>query len=87
MVVGAGPKPASQELPHPTRFQHVVPPTRLRLEFPRESSLILRFAGKVGNPCRQSRGIDPPVMCVRVCVCVCACARAFCRDLNEAPEG
>ena len=42
-------------------FQHVVPPTRLRLEFPRDTGLILRFAGKVGNPCRQSRGIDPPV--------------------------
>ena len=42
-------------------FQHVVPPTRLRLEFPRETGLILRFAGKVGNPCRQSRGIDTPV--------------------------
>ena len=38
-------------------FQHVVPPTRLRLEFPRETGLILRFAGTVGNPCRQIRGI------------------------------
>ena len=30
-------------------------------EFPRETGLILRCAGKVGTPCRQSRGIDPPV--------------------------
>ena len=26
------------------------------LKFPRETGLILRCAGKVGNPCRQSRG-------------------------------
>ena len=31
------------------------------VEFPRETGLILRCAGKVGTPCRQSRGIDPPV--------------------------
>ena len=31
-------------------FRHVTPPTRLRLEFPRETGLILRCAGKVGNP-------------------------------------
>ena len=31
-------------------FQHVAPPTRLRLEFPCETGLILRCAGKVGNP-------------------------------------
>ena len=31
-------------------FQHVVPPTRLRLEFPRETGLILTCAGKLGNP-------------------------------------
>ena len=31
------------------------------LEFPPETGLILRFAGKVGNPCRQSRGIDTPL--------------------------
>ena len=42
-------------------FPHVAPPTRLRLEFPSETGLILRCAGKVGTPCRQSRGIDPPV--------------------------
>ena len=33
------------------------PPTRLRLEFPCETGLILTCAGKVGTPCRQSRGI------------------------------
>ena len=37
-------------------FQHVVPPTRLRLEFPRETGLILRFAGKVGNPLQTKQG-------------------------------
>ena len=42
-------------------FQHVAPPTRLSLEFPRETGLILRCTGKVGIPSRQSRGIDPPV--------------------------
>ena len=41
-------------------FPHVAPPTRLHLEFPSETGLILRCAGKVGTPCRQSRGIDPP---------------------------
>ena len=41
-------------------FPHVAPPTRLRLEFPSETGLILRCVGKVGTPCRQSRGIDPP---------------------------
>ena len=29
---------------------NVAPPTRLRLEFPRETGLILRCAGKVGKP-------------------------------------
>ena len=42
-------------------FQHVVPPMRLRLEFPRETGLILRRAGKSGNLSKQSRGIDPPL--------------------------
>ena len=42
-------------------FLHVAPPTSLRLEFPSETGLILRCAGNVGTPCRQSRGIDPPV--------------------------
>ena len=37
-------------------FQHVVPPTRLRLEFPRETGLILRFAGNVGNPLQTKQG-------------------------------
>ena len=40
-------------------FQHVVPPTRLRLEFPRETGLILRFAGKVGNPLQTKQGNRP----------------------------
>ena len=40
-------------------FQHVVPPTRLRLEFPRETSLILRFAGKVGNPLQTKQRNRP----------------------------
>ena len=31
-------------------FPHVAPPTRLHLQFPRETGLILRRAGKVGNP-------------------------------------
>ena len=31
-------------------FRRVAPTTRLRLEFPRETGLILRCAGKVGNP-------------------------------------
>ena len=37
-------------------FRHVAPPTRLRLEFPRETSLILRCAGKVGNPFTHKAG-------------------------------
>ena len=37
-------------------FQHVVPPTRLHLEFPQETGLILRFAGKVGNPLQTKQG-------------------------------
>ena len=39
----------------------MAPPTKLRIEFPHETGLILSCAGKVGPPCRQSRGIDPPV--------------------------
>ena len=42
-------------------FQHVAPPTRLRLEFPRETGLILRCAGKVGYPFQTKQGINPPV--------------------------
>ena len=46
----------------PADVGNLIPgPTRLRLEFPSETGLILRCAGKVGTPCRQSRGIDPPV--------------------------
>ena len=40
-------------------FQHVVPPTRLCLEFPRETGLILRCAGKVGNPLQTKQGNRP----------------------------
>ena len=42
-------------------FWHLAPPTRLCLEFPRQTGLILRCVRKVGNYSRQSRGIDPPV--------------------------
>ena len=35
---------------------NVAPPTRLRLEFPRETGLILRCAGKVGNPLQTKQG-------------------------------
>ena len=31
-------------------FPHVAPPTRLYLQFPRETGLILRCDGKIGNP-------------------------------------
>ena len=37
-------------------FRKVAPPTRLRLEFPRETSLILRCDGKVGNPFQTKQG-------------------------------
>ena len=40
-------------------FQHVAPPTRLRLELPRENGLILRCAGKVGNPLQTEQGSRP----------------------------
>ena len=40
-------------------FQHVAPPTRLRLEFPRETGLILRRAGKYGNPFQTKQGNRP----------------------------
>ena len=40
-------------------FQNVAPPTRLRLEFPRETSLILRYIGKVGNPFQTKQGNRP----------------------------
>ena len=36
--------------------QRVAPPTRLLLEFPCETSLILRCAGKVGNPFQTKQG-------------------------------
>ena len=37
-------------------FWKVAPPTRLRLEFPRETGLILKCDGKVGNPLQTKRG-------------------------------
>ena len=40
-------------------FRHVAPPTRLRLELPRETGLILRWAGKVGNPLQTEQGSRP----------------------------
>ena len=40
-------------------FRHVAPPTRLRLEFPRETGLILRRAGKSGNPFQTKQGNRP----------------------------
>ena len=40
-------------------FRHVAPPTRLRLELPRETGLILRCAGKVGNPLQTKQGNQP----------------------------
>ena len=40
-------------------FEHVAPPMRLRLQFPRETSLILRCAGKVRNPFQTKQGNQP----------------------------
>ena len=40
-------------------FRHVAPPTRVRLKFPRETGLILRCAGKVGNPFQTKQGNRP----------------------------
>ena len=37
-------------------FPHVAPPTRLHLQFPRETGLILRCAGKAGNPFQTTQG-------------------------------
>ena len=37
-------------------FRHVAPPTRLRLELPRVTVLILRCAGKAGNPFQTTQG-------------------------------
>ena len=42
-------------------FRKVAPPRRPRLEFPRETRLIVRCDGEVGTPSRQSRGMDPSV--------------------------
>ena len=40
-------------------FRYVAPPTRLRLDFPRETGLILRFAGTSGNPF-QTKQVNRP---------------------------
>ena len=40
-------------------FRHVAPTTRLRLEFPRETGLILRCAGKVRKPFQTKQGNRP----------------------------
>ena len=40
-------------------FWHVATPTRLHLEFPRETGLILRRAGKSGNPFQTKQGNRP----------------------------
>ena len=40
-------------------FRKVAPRTRLRLEFPRETGLILRCDGKVGNPFQTKQGNRP----------------------------
>ena len=37
-------------------FRRVAPTTRLHLEFPRETGLILRCAGKAGNPFQTTQG-------------------------------
>ena len=40
-------------------FQNVAPPTRLCLEYPHETGLILMCAGKVGNPFQTKQGNRP----------------------------
>ena len=40
-------------------FRHVTPPTTLCLEFTRETGLILRCAGNVGNPFQTKQGNRP----------------------------
>ena len=37
-------------------FRQVAPPTKLRIEFPHETGLILRCAGKAGNPFQTTQG-------------------------------
>ena len=39
--------------------RHVAPPTRLRLELAHETGLILRWAGKVGNPLQTEQRSRP----------------------------
>ena len=43
-------------------FPHVARPTRLRLQFPRETGLILRCTGKIGNPF-QTKQENRPSCC------------------------
>ena len=40
-------------------FPYVAPPTRLHLQFPRETGLILRCTGKGGNPFKTKQGNRP----------------------------
>ena len=40
-------------------FRHVAPPTRLRLELPCKTGLIMRSAGKVGKPLQTKQGNRP----------------------------
>ena len=40
-------------------FRHMAPPTRLRLEFPHQTGLILRCSGKVRNPFQTKQGNRP----------------------------
>ena len=40
-------------------FRHVAPPTRLRLELPHETGIILRCAVKVGKPLQTKQGNRP----------------------------
>ena len=40
-------------------FRHVSPSTRLCLEYPRETGLILRCTGKGGNPFKTKQGNQP----------------------------
>ena len=54
-----------------------------RLEFPRETGLILRCAGKAGNPFQSTRGIASPVAIRRGE----GAQRKRCRDPRCSPRG
>ena len=54
-----------------------------RLEFPRETSIILRCVGRLGTPSTQSRGIDSPVAIRRGE----GAQRKRCRDPRCCPRG